>query len=74
MTSIRISDGIVKDEILVVGLANKSSKGSKSTALSIESGDLALDNKALLATLQDLGATGKAEEIIKLPGNSTRLS
>ena len=73
MTSIRISDGIVKDEILVVGLANKSPKGSKSTALSIESGDLALDNKALLATLQDLGATGKAEEIIKLPGNSTRL-
>lgn len=73
MTSIRISDGIVKDEILVVGLANKSTKGSKSTALSIESGDLALDNKALLATLQDLGATGKAEEIIKLPGNSTRL-
>jgi len=73
MTSIRISDGIVKDEILVVGLANKSTKGSKSTALSIESGDLALDNKAILATLQDLGATGKAEEIIKLPGNSTRL-
>jgi leucyl aminopeptidase len=73
MTSIRISDGIVKDEILVVGLANKSTKGSKSTALSIESGDLALDHKALLATLQDLGATGKAEEIIKLPGNSTRL-
>lgn len=73
MTSIRISDGIVKDEILVVGLANKSMKGSKSIALSIESGDLALDKKTLLATLQDLGATGKAEEIIKLPGNSTRL-
>ncbi|MEY4497718.1 MAG: hypothetical protein RLZZ364_1023, partial [Actinomycetota bacterium] len=69
MSSIKISDGIVKDDVLVVGLAFKSGKG----ALQIESGDLALDTKALIATLNDLGATGKADEVIRMPGSSTRL-
>jgi leucyl aminopeptidase len=47
MTSIRLSDGIVKDEILVVGLAVKAAKAAKSaSSLQIESGDLALDTKA----------------------------
>jgi leucyl aminopeptidase len=69
MTTIRLSDGIVKDDILVVGLAAKSSKG----ALQIESGDLPIDAKKLMQTLSDLGATGKADEIIKLPHTSTRL-
>ena len=74
MTAIRLSDGIVKDDVLVVGLAHKESKSSKSSAsLHIESGDLALDSKALLSTLADLGATGKVDEVIKLPGTSTRL-
>ena len=69
MTTIRLSDGIVKDDVLVVGLTTKSSKG----ALQIESGDLPIDSKSLLQTLSDLGATGKADEIIKLPHTSTRL-
>jgi len=69
MTTIRLSDGIVKDDILVVGLAAKSAKG----ALQIESGDIAIDTKTLMQTLSDLGATGKADEIIKLPHTSTRL-
>ena len=74
MTSIRLSDGIVKDEILVVGLAVKASKAAKSSSsLQIESGDIALDSKALLQTLADLGATGKVDEVIKVPGTSTRL-
>ncbi len=74
MTAIRFSDGIVKDDVLVVGLAHKESKSAKSSAsLHIESGDLALDSKALLITLADLGATGKVDEVIKIPGNSTRL-
>ena len=74
MTSIRLSDGIVKDDILVVGLAHKSVKNAKTSAsLTIESGDLSLDTKSLISTLQDLGATGKADEVIKLPGSSTRL-
>ena len=75
MTSIRLSDGIVKDDVLVVGLASKSTKSAKvgPASLQIESGDLALDSKALLQTLSDLGASGKSDEIIKVPGTSTRL-
>ena len=74
MATIRLSDGIVKDEVVVVGLAQKVSQGKKSgTSLQIESGDLALDTKQLLATLSDLGATGKVDEVIKIPGTATRL-
>ena len=75
MTTIRLSDGIVKDDVLVVGLASKNSKSSKAgaTSLQIESGDLALDTKVLMQALADLGATGKADEVIKVPGTSTRL-
>ena len=69
MTTIRLSNGIVKDDVLVVGLSAKSAKG----ALQIEAGDLALDTKALLPLLSDLGATGKADEVIKIPGTTTRL-
>ncbi len=69
MTSIQLSDGIIKDEILVVGLSHKKGKNS----LAIESGDIALDSKKILATLTDLGATGKADEVIKIPGTNTRL-
>jgi leucyl aminopeptidase len=75
MTTIRLSDGIVKDDVLVVGLASKSSKSSKAgaTSLQIESGDLAIDTKVLMQALSDLGATGKADEVIKVPSTSTRL-
>lgn len=69
MTAIRLSNGIVKDDVLVVGLSAKSAKG----ALQIEAGDIALDTKALLPLLNDVGATGKADEVIKIPGTTTRL-
>lgn len=74
MTTVRVSDGVVKDEVLVVGLSQKggTAKSSQPT-LQIESGDLALDSKALLQTLRDLGATGNCDEVIKIPGSSTRL-
>ena len=54
MSMLKIADGLVKDDVLVLGLSVKSAKGS----LAIESGDLAIDTKALLASLHDLGATG----------------
>jgi leucyl aminopeptidase len=41
--------------------------------LVIESGDIALDPKKLLPILADLGATGKFDEVIKIPGITTRL-
>ncbi len=69
MSSIKISDGIIKDDILVVGVSIKSGKG----ALQIESGEIALDSKALVATLADLGATGKNDEVTLVPGTTTRL-
>lgn len=69
MSTIKISDGIIKDDVLVVGVSIKSGKG----ALQIESGDLALDSKALIASLNDLGATGKSDEVIRIPGSTTRL-
>jgi leucyl aminopeptidase len=63
-----------KDDILVVGLAQgiPARKGAKAS-LVIESGDLALDIKSLEEILADLGATGKADEVIKIPGNTVRL-
>ena len=73
MPKIRISDGIVKDEILVVGLSYKSGKGAAKPSLVIESGDIAVDSKKYLQILDDLGASGKAEEVIKTPGTTTRL-
>ena len=69
MSTIKISDGIIKDDVLVVGVSIKSGKG----ALQIESGDLALDAKALVATLNDMGATGAVDEVIRIPGSTTRL-
>ena len=69
MSTLKISDGVVKDEILVLGLAATNSKGG----LAIESGDMALDTKTMVAQLIDMGATGKADEVIKLPGSHVRL-
>ncbi len=69
MTTIHLTDGIIKDEILVVGLSYKKGKNS----LSIESGDVALDSKKILPLLADLSATGKADEVLKIPGTTTRL-
>jgi leucyl aminopeptidase len=69
MKSIRLSDALVSDDILIVGLA----KGAKADTLKIESGSVSLDEKSLLSALKDLGATGAANEITKLPGSTTRL-
>lgn len=70
MATVKLSDTAVTDPVLVVGLAHRE---DKSRSLVIESGDLGLDNKSLLAALKDMGATGKSDEIIKLPGSSVRL-
>ena len=72
MTTIRLTDGIVKDDVLVVGLASKVGKSAKAS-FQIESGDLPFDTKPLLQALSDLGATGKADEVIKVAGITTRL-
>ena len=70
MAKVQLTDAAVSEEILVVGLAYK--EGSPAH-LKIESGNLSLDEKELLVALSDLGATGKSDEVTKLPGTSTRL-
>lgn len=70
MAKVRLIDGAVTTGVLVVGLAYGE---GKNPTLHIESGDIALDTKPLLAALTDLGATGKEDEIIRLPGSSIRL-
>jgi len=69
MTTLKISDGLVKDDLLVVGLVSTNTKGG----IAIESGDLALDSKSLLASLLEMGATGKVDEVTKMPGGPARL-
>ena len=73
MTALHLSDGAIKDEILVVGLSFKTPSKKGQGALVIESGDVALDSKKLLETLSDLGATGKTDEVIKIPGLATKV-
>ena len=69
MSRIKISDGVVKDEVLVLGLVSTNSKGG----LAIESGDMVVDTKKIITQLSDMGATGKADEVIKIPGSLVRL-
>lgn len=69
MTTLKISDGLVNDDLLVVGLVSTNTKGG----IAIESGELALDSKSLLASLLEMGATGKADEVTKMPGGPARL-
>ena len=69
MSTLKITEGALKDEVLVLGLVSTNEKGG----LAIESGDLAIDSKSLLVSLNDMGATGAVDEVIKVPGNSVRL-
>jgi leucyl aminopeptidase len=69
MSTLKISDGVVKDEVLVLGLTSTNSKGG----IAIEAGDMAIDTKTILSQLVDMGATGKVDEVTKLPGSHVRL-
>lgn len=69
MASIRATDSSVIKDILVIGF----SRDKKSKEFTIESGGLSFDAKPVIAALDDLGATAAADEIIKLPGASTKL-
>ena len=68
MSKIRLSDGIVKDDVLVIGIASNPKGG-----VTIEPGDLSINTKALLALLSDMGATGKVDEIVKIPSSFVRI-
>jgi leucyl aminopeptidase len=66
MFKLKYLEKSVNCDALVVGLA----KGPK--GLEIIS-TLKLDEKEILQSLTDLGATGKADEVIKLPGTATKV-
>ena len=68
MTSIRLVEKKFTSHVLVVGLARTASK-----KLVIESGDYQLNTAALLKTLNQVGATGAADEVIKIPSSNPEL-
>ena len=68
MTSISATENGVTDDVLVVGLSCDSAK-----KLRIHSGSIKLDEKELISALTDLGATGSYDEVVKIPGTSTKL-
>ncbi len=70
MSTLKLTDGAVTNGVLVVGLSFNPNKDS---ALSIESGTVTLDTRTLLAQLKELGATGKSDEVVKIPGTRTKL-
>ncbi|NBY38192.1 MAG: leucyl aminopeptidase [Actinobacteria bacterium] len=68
MTSIRLVEKKITSHVLVVGLARSASK-----KLVIESGDYQLNTAALLKTLNQVGATGAPDEVIKIPFSNPEL-
>ncbi len=66
MATLKASDKQTAD-ILVIGLSAKDGK------LTIESGSASINSRSLLASLEDMGATGKADEVLKIPFTSPRL-
>lgn len=67
---VTLADGVAGKGILVIGLAFEE---GKKPSLIIESGDLVLDTKPLLEVLKTLGATGKSDEVIKIPAAGFQL-
>ena len=71
--TIRTTDSSGIDDVLVIGFSREVKAGSKKKSFTLHSGTLKIDQAPLLAALDDLGATGAADEVIKLPGSSTKL-
>ena len=69
MTTLKISDGLIKDDVLVVGLVSTNTKGG----LAIESGEYGLNTENIVVALSEMGATGKVDEVTKFPGGPTRM-
>ena len=80
MSEIRATEKKVGAEILVVGLSrtsshsvSKNSKSGNQPTLQIESGDMAIDTAELIDALEEMGATGAPDEVIKLPASGYKL-
>jgi leucyl aminopeptidase len=66
VVKVKLTDKLDSD-VLVVGF------GTVKKNLKIESGSSQIDTTSLLATLTAMGATGKADEVIKLPGKTSKI-
>lgn len=69
MPSIRATENSAIEDILVIGF----SRDKKSKKFSIHTGDLKFDASGIAEALDDLGASAAPDEVIKLPGSSTKL-
>ena len=69
MPTIRATDAAVTPDVLVIGL----SKDPKSKELRIHSAGLKLNVSSLLDALGEMGATGAPDEVVKLPGETSKL-
>ena len=70
MLKVTLVEDVANRGILVIGLAYGE---GKKPPLVIESGDLVLETKPILDSLKAMGATGKADEVIKIPSSGFQL-
>ena len=66
--SVHVTDAQIASEVLVLGL-----KRDEKKQLSIQTSGIRFDTGSIVEALEDLGATGAADEVIKLPGEITKL-
>ena len=68
--AIRVTDSSIINDVLVIGFSSETKKGKKS--FSLHTGSLKIDHAPLIEALTDLGASGAADEVIKLPGTTSK--
>ena len=73
MPTIRATDSSVIEDVLVIGFSKTPKSSQGKPQFKLHSGDLKVDEAPLLEALNDLGATGGADEVIKLPGRASKL-
>ena len=73
MPTIRATDSSVIDDVLVIGFSKTPKSSQGKPQFKLYSGDLKVDEAPLLEALNDLGASGGADEVIKLPGRASKL-
>jgi len=68
LSSSSVLEGSTKTDALVIGMARH-----EDGTIALEPGTAGLDEAALLVALNALGASGKCDEVIKIPGTATKL-
>ncbi|MFM7873062.1 MAG: leucyl aminopeptidase, partial [Actinomycetota bacterium] len=66
--TIRATDAQITGDVLVLGL-----KRDEKKKLTILTSGIRFDSASILSALNEMGATGALDEVVKLPGDSTKL-